>query len=108
MGPGEQFETLKETLWGGPDGEGLVHSVAKLAISVTEIANTVRLKMDIAVDEDGNPINVRILTKKINKLEKLLSTALWFLAGIGIMTVLILGRSVELVLHPLQGAHLIP
>ncbi len=102
MTPEQQMDQLKETLWGGPDGEGLVHSVAKLAMAVTELTNAVRLKMDVVRDENGDVINVRSLTQKINKLDKLLQRGLWFLAGIGLMTILILGRSVELVMqgHP--------
>jgi sensor histidine kinase regulating citrate/malate metabolism len=98
MSPEQQLEQLKETLWGGPDGEGLVHSVAKLAVSVTEVTNAIRFKMDVAHDENGDPISLRTVSLKVGRIEKLILRGLWALAGIGLLAVLVSARFAQLLI----------
>jgi hypothetical protein len=92
----QQVEMLKTTLWGGPDGEGMVHTVAKLALSVTELTNAMRLKAEIVVDESGEQISLRRTSEDVAEIKKLLQRGLWALAGVGGGTLLIVGRSLQI------------
>jgi len=92
----QQLDMLKQTLWGGPDGEGMVHTVAKLAISVSELTNTMRSKAEIAVDETGELISLRKTSEDVAEIKKLLQRGLWALAGVGGGTLLIVGRSLQI------------
>ena len=99
MSTDEQLDRLKETLWGSPQGEGLVHSVAKLAVAVTEVTNAIRLKMDVAHDENGDPISLRTVSLKVGRIEKLILRGLWALAGIGLVAVLVSARFAQLLIY---------
>jgi hypothetical protein len=91
----QQVEMLKQTLWGGPEGEGMVHTVAKLAISVSELTNMMRSKAEIVIDETGEQISLRKTAEDVAEIKKLLQRGLWALAGVGGGTLLILGRSLQ-------------
>jgi hypothetical protein len=92
----QQIDMLKQTLWGGPEGEGMVHTVAKLAISVSELTNTMRSKAEVVIDEAGEQISLRKTAEDVADIKKLLLRGLWALAGVGGGTLLIVGRSLQI------------
>jgi hypothetical protein len=92
----QQLDMLKHTLWGGPEGEGMVHTVAKLAISVSELTNMMRSKAEVVVDEAGEQISLRKTAEDVAEIKKLLQRGLWALAGVGGGTLLIVGRSLQI------------
>jgi hypothetical protein len=73
----------------------LVDTVTSLSASLNETNGHLHKKIDVVLDEDGDPISVKRINKRLTDIERKLNRALWGLAAIGLATVLILGRVTE-------------
>jgi hypothetical protein len=90
------LQAQTEILWGGPRGDGLVHTVTRLSQSVETLSQTVTVLAQRVQGEDGIGAQLTMLKSEFAKAaaERALSDArrdMW-ITGIGIGTVLELLR----------------
>jgi hypothetical protein len=90
------IQAQTEILWGGPRGDGLVHTVTRLSQSVETLSQTVTILAQRVQGEDGIGAQLTMLKSEVAKAaaERALSDTrrdMW-ITGIGIGTVLELLR----------------
>jgi hypothetical protein len=86
------LKAIREVLYGGERGPGLIYSVASLADSIAKLSETVATISHDLNHDNGVKANMRELNVKMERIEKFASKMVFILALIGAGSLLTTGR----------------